>query len=178
MPLHDVSVTPLRPERFRDVLSPEGLAQFEHTIARGRELLDGRTFWNVNSTARGGGVAEMLRSLIGYARGAGIDARWVVIGGDPEFFRVTKRLHNRLHGRRRRRAARRRRARGVRAPLARRDAELLAQRVAPGDVVLLHDPQTAGMIPRAASQPACRSSGARTSASTCPTTARARRGAS
>ena len=39
-------------------------------MARGRELLEGRTFWNVNSTAHGGGVAEMLRSLIGYVRGA------------------------------------------------------------------------------------------------------------
>ena len=40
----------------------------------------------------------MLHSLIAYSRGAGVDARWVVIEGDPEFFRVTKRLHNRLHG--------------------------------------------------------------------------------
>ena len=94
----DVTVTPLAPERFRDVLSAESLARFERTIARGRELMDGRTLWTVNSTARGGGVAEMLRSLIGYVRGAGLDARWVVIGGDAEFFRITKRLHNRLHG--------------------------------------------------------------------------------
>src|SRR6266540_2717825 len=98
MGVQDVEVTPLDPERFREVLSPDGLAQFEHAIARGRELLEERTFWNVNSTARGGGVAEMLRSLIGYVRGAGPDARWVVVPGEPDFFRVTKRLHNRLHG--------------------------------------------------------------------------------
>ena len=49
-----------------------------HRAAR-RELFDGRVVWNVNSTARGGGVAEMLVSLLAYARGAGIDARWVVI---------------------------------------------------------------------------------------------------
>ena len=98
MALEDVPVTPLRTERFRDVLSPDGVARFEHTIARGGELLQSRVLWSVNSTARGGGVAEMLRSLIGYARGAGLDARWVTIGGDDEFFRVTKRLHNRLHG--------------------------------------------------------------------------------
>ena len=52
----------------------------------------------MNSTAFGGGVAEMLRSLIGYARGAGLDGRWVVVEGDDEFFVLTKRLHNRLHG--------------------------------------------------------------------------------
>ena len=40
----------------------------------------------------------MLRSLIGYVRGAGLDARWVVVGGDADFFRITKRLHNRLLG--------------------------------------------------------------------------------
>jgi trehalose synthase len=148
MALDDVQVTPLDPERFRDVLSPDGLAAFERTIASGHELLESRTFWNVNSTARGGGVAEMLRSLVGYVRGAGLDARWVTIGGDQDFFRVTKRLHNRLHG-----------FPGDGGPLgdaerevyercASEHAELLAQRVGPSDVVLLHDPQTAGMIPR------------------------------
>jgi trehalose synthase len=110
-------------------------------------LLDGRTLWNVNSTARGGGVAEMLRSLIGYVRGAGIDARWVVVPGDADFFGVTKRLHNRLHGvddgaslGDAERAVYERRCRS--------SAEQLAALVRPHDVVLLHDPQTAGMIPR------------------------------
>jgi trehalose synthase len=148
MALDDVPVTTLDPERFRDVLSPQALEEFERAIARGRELLAERTLWNVNSTARGGGVAEMLRSLIGYARGAGLDARWVTIGGDEDFFRVTKRLHNRLHGHA-----------GDGGPLgdvereiyehhASENAELLAERLRPTDVVLLHDPQTAGMIPR------------------------------
>jgi trehalose synthase len=148
MALDDVPVTTLRPERFRDILSPDGLAQFEHAIARGRELLQSCTVWNVNSTARGGGVAEMLRSLIGYARGAGLDARWVTIGGDEDFFRITKRLHNRLHG-----------FAGDGGPLgdaeravyerrAADNADLLAERLGASDVVLLHDPQTAGMIPR------------------------------
>ena len=146
MDLLDVEVPLLDTRRFEPVLTPEGAAQFARTISRGQELLAGRTFWNVNSTARGGGVAEMLRSLIGYARGAGVDARWVVIEGDAEFFEVTKRLHNRLHG-------------VEDAPLGDRErevyerccaanAELMAARVRPGDVVLLHDPQTAGMIPR------------------------------
>ncbi len=145
--LTDVTVTPLPPERFNEVLGPEALAAFAHTISRGRELLEGRTFWNVNSTARGGGVAEMLLSLIGYARGAGIDARWVVAPGDADFFRVTKRLHNRLHGV------------DDGAPLGPDEravyerwcsasAEAMARRVEAGDVVLLHDPQTAGMVPR------------------------------
>ncbi len=146
MALQDVEVTPLDPERFRDVLSPEGLAQFEHTIARGRELLADRIFWNVNSTAHGGGVAEMLRSLIGYARGVEVDARWVTIGGNEDFFRITKRLHNRLHGFPGDGGPLGDGERAVYEAVASEHADLLAQRVGPGDVVLLHDPQTAGMV--------------------------------
>ena len=148
MALEDVPVTPLRTERFRDVLSPDGVARFEHTIARGGELLQSRVLWSVNSTARGGGVAEMLRSLIGYARGAGLDARWVTIGGDDEFFRVTKRLHNRLHGYAGDGGPLGEAERAVYERCTAEHADLLAQRVAPSDVVLLHDPQTAGMVPR------------------------------
>ena len=144
----EVEVTPLDPARLRPVLTADALVGFEHTLKRGRELLASRTFWNVNSTAQGGGVAEMLRSLIGYTRGGGSDARWVVIEGNPEFFRVTKRVHNRLHGHK-----------GDGGPLGAEEraayerctdanAELLADQIRPHDVVLLHDPQTAGMIPR------------------------------
>ena len=53
---------------------------------RRARLLGGRSVLNVNSTATGGGVAEMLQALLSYARGAGVDARWLVIEGDPEFF--------------------------------------------------------------------------------------------
>jgi trehalose synthase len=146
MALVDVEVPLLDTRRFDSVLTAEGAAQFARTIRRGNELLAGRTFWNVNSTARGGGVAEMLRSLIGYARGAGVDARWVVIEGDADFFDVTKRLHNRLHGVEG--PALGDREREAYEHRCEANAELLAARLRPDDVVLLHDPQTAGMIPR------------------------------
>ncbi|HME03327.1 MAG TPA: glycosyltransferase [Solirubrobacteraceae bacterium] len=133
---------------MRSVLGLEALARFEHTLVRGRELLRSRTFWNVSSTAHGGGVAEMLRSLIGYARGGGSEARWVVIGGDGEFFAVTKRLHNRLHGHDGDGGALGHRERAVYERCCEENAELLAARISAADVVLLHDPQTAGMIPR------------------------------
>src|SRR5919199_1877036 len=97
-PLQQVEVAPLTPDRFRSVLTPEQELQLDRTIEQGRTILAGRVVWNVNSTARGGGVAEMLQSLVAYSRGAGVDARWVVIEGDEGFFRVTKRIHNNLHG--------------------------------------------------------------------------------
>ena len=40
----------------------------------------------------------MLRSFLAYSRGAGVNVRWLVMTGTPEFFGVTKRIHNFLHG--------------------------------------------------------------------------------
>src|SRR5256885_10121979 len=96
--ISQVPVAPASLTRLAGVLAPEQEEELARTIARGHALLDGRVVWNVNSTARGGGVAEMLQSLVAYARAGGVDARWVVVESEPDFFHVTKRLHNRLHG--------------------------------------------------------------------------------
>jgi trehalose synthase len=61
--------------------------------------LRGRTVWMVNSTARGGGVAEMLPTMVGLLRDLGVAAEWVVIESpEPRFFQLTKRVHNLIHG--------------------------------------------------------------------------------
>ena len=96
--LEMVEVAPHPPERFESVLEPEPFEKLADGIRTARELLGERTIWNVSSTAKGGGVVELLLPLIGYAKGAGVDARWAVIEGNPEFFKVTKRIHNLLHG--------------------------------------------------------------------------------
>jgi len=145
--LTHVSIATLPPERFLDVLDEEQYRWLELLIKRAEEFLGGRVIWSVNSTATGGGVAEMLKSLLAYARGAQIDARWLVIAGDEDFFRVTKRIHNNLHGESgdggplgpEERAS-------YEATLATNGRELAAL-VRPQDLVLLHDPQTAGLIP-------------------------------
>src|SRR5262245_45197720 len=85
-------------DQLQGLLDSEERARLDHDIACARKFLAGRVVWNINSTAVGGGVAEMLQALLAYTRGAGVDARWVVIRGDKVFFRVTKRLHNFLHG--------------------------------------------------------------------------------
>jgi trehalose synthase len=144
--LAQVPVAPVPPERFMEILGPEQAAELERTIARGRRLLEHRVIWNVNSTARGGGVAEMLASLLAYTRGAGLDARWVVIGGDPGFFRVTKRIHNMLHGSPGDGMGLGPEDDAVYRETAARNARELARLVRSGDIVLLHDPQTAGLI--------------------------------
>ena len=72
----------------------------------------------------------------------------MVITGDGEFFRITKRLHNRLHGHDGDGGRLGEAERAAYEHTCAANAELLAERVRPADVVLLHDPQTAGMIPR------------------------------
>ena len=95
--ISEVPVPAVSLERFRELLG-ERFAELEEATKRARELFAGRVIWHVNSTARGGGVAELLQSLLAYARGAGVDVRWVTISGNEPFFAVTKRIHNNLHG--------------------------------------------------------------------------------
>ncbi len=146
-PVEEVAIAARSPRRFEPVLGPDLVRAAEGRAAELRERLGPRRVWNVNSTAVGGGVAEMLPSLLGYARWLGIDARWLVIGGEPAFFGVTKRLHHALHGSsgdgRPLGAA----EREVYEAVQRHNAPQLLERVRPGDVVILHDPQTAGLAP-------------------------------
>ena len=96
-PLTPVTIGALPPDRF-EVLLGDAYGEVAAGIERARELFDGRVIWHLNSTARGGGVVELLTSLLAYARGAGVDTRWLVIDAPQEFFAITKRIHNNLHG--------------------------------------------------------------------------------
>ncbi len=145
MPLTHVPIAPLRPDRFRELLG-ERYQEFEDGIVRAREVFAGRVVWQVNSTARGGGVAELLQSLLAYSRGAGVDTRWVVIGGGPDFFRITKRVHNQLHGSPGDGGTLGDEERRLYEATLRANATELVQTVRPRDIIFLHDPQTAGLI--------------------------------
>lgn len=145
--LTSVPIAALPLERFESVIGDVAYRRLLERFARGRELLGGHAMWHVSSTARGGGVAEMLMSLLAYCRGAGIDQRWEVIEGNEAFFAVTKRIHNNLHGAPGDGRPLDGEAREVYESVTRVAGEELAERIVPGDVVLLHDPQTAGMIP-------------------------------
>jgi trehalose synthase len=133
--------------RFRSVLPAERYAELERTAQQAREALKGRVVWNVNSTARGGGVVELLRPLVGYARGLGVDARWLVIDGTPAFFELTKRIHNRLHGNEGDGGPLDERARRHYERVLADNLDAIRTRVHAGDVVIVHDPQPAGLVP-------------------------------
>ncbi|MFK5647025.1 glycosyltransferase [Ornithinimicrobium sp. LYQ121] len=148
--MRTVDVAPINLDRLDHLIGPERWAQVQRGVQAARAGLDGRVFWHVSSTATGGGVAEMLQILLAYVRGTGIDARWLVLDCPGPFFSITKRLHNALHG-----------VPGDGGPLGEQErsryeaalapnAEDLRSRLGPGDVVQLHDPQTAGLIPHLA----------------------------
>ncbi len=142
--LHAVEVPRLPVSRLEPVIGAPRYAELARAAGRLRPVLAGRTIWNVNSTAAGGGVAEMLQVLVGYVQDLDIPIGWLVITGDAEFFAITKRLHNQIHGSRSGAPLGAAEAAHYTQMLAANAVELAA-RVRPGDVVLLHDPQTAGL---------------------------------
>ncbi len=134
-------------DRFLPLLGEE---QIRDAYKLGRDVskrLDGRALWNVNSTASGGGVAEILRSVLPYVRALGINARWLVINGTSEFFHITKRIHHALHGSAGDGSELGNRERAVYERVLKANADELLRLVRPRDFVILHDPQTAGLAP-------------------------------
>ncbi len=150
MPDHDATSVPfaaLDAGRLAPLVGEDRMAHLASAAARARELLEGRRLIVVNSTARGGGVAEMLRTLLGYIRHVGIDTEWLVVGGDPEFFAVTKRIHNGLYGGPGDGLELDGRARKAYERALAANLPSLRRAVRPGDVVVVHDPQPAGLVP-------------------------------
>lgn len=102
---------------------------------------------HVNATATGGGVAELLHGLVRLQRAEGCNAGWAVIAGNDEFYAVTKYLHHLLHGQADPAPLREEGSlTAYRSALA-SQGSWLSERVGPGDVVVLHDPQTLGLAP-------------------------------
>jgi trehalose synthase len=87
-------------------LGSKSLADYTHLVGRDlvesiRELagpLKGKRVLHVSATAFGGGVSEILYTIVPLMRDAGLDAHWQVILGREEFFNVTKLMHNSLQG--------------------------------------------------------------------------------
>jgi trehalose synthase len=145
--LTSVPIGSLPVERFETILPPGSSSRVLAAVERAHRVIGNRDIWNINSTAAGGGVAEMLMSLLAYAHGAGVNSRWLAISGNEAFFQITKRIHNNLHS-----------APGDGGPLGEAEREIyesalapnlteLLDLVSPDDVVIVHDPQPAGLIP-------------------------------
>ncbi len=106
--------------------------------------LKGKVVQHINSTPVGGGVAEILNRMVPLLRELEIDTKWDVIKGGEQFFNVTKKFHNALHGRN--------------EEISRRDFEIFMETSQQnieslhtyGDVVFIHDPQPIALIKKKA----------------------------
>ena len=84
--------------KIQDYVPIVGRSTIEELMALAGKL-SGKVIQNINSTFTGGGVAEILTRMVPLLNQLGVDARWTTIGGNEEFFGVTKKFHNALHGR-------------------------------------------------------------------------------
>lgn len=94
MSLNPVSVGSKALESYRPVVGDEMIQEIKD-LAR---QLRGARILHVNATAFGGGVAELLFTLVPLMRDVGLDAHWEVIHGADSFYTVTKIIHNGLQG--------------------------------------------------------------------------------
>ncbi len=102
--------------------------------------LEGKSVQHINSTSVGGGVAEILNRMVPLLRELGVDTRWDVIKGGKQFFDVTKKFHNALHGKN--------------IDITDRDFEIFDETTKMNleevdtqeDIIFVHDPQPVGLI--------------------------------
>ena len=134
-------------ERLARLLEPDRAERLREYAESARRVLGDRTVWNMKATASGDGDSEMLFALLADGSSADVDTRSVVLDGGPAFFRITKRMHNFLRG-----------SVGDAGRLDEPERQLyetvlatnlarVAGQVRRGDLVLLHDPTTAGLAP-------------------------------
>jgi trehalose synthase len=142
-----VNVDAIPLDILEPILGPPRFAKFTALAADAAKALSDTAVINVNSTATGGGVAEMLPTLLAYARAIDVDARWLVVEGNEDYFAVTKRVHNRIYGVPGDGGDLRDVERKTYEETLAGQAEELLSVVRRGDVVVLHDPQTLGLAP-------------------------------
>ena len=145
--MQEVHISARSIELFEPLLGGDRVRALQQQAVGIRNTLGTSSVWNVNSTASGGGVAEMLHSLLRYARGMGVDVRWLVLDAPPEFFRITKRVHNAIHGSPGDGSSLGPEQAFVVDRVMHENAVALESLVRRGDIVICHDPQTAGLVP-------------------------------
>lgn len=125
--------------RIKDYIPVVGESVIEELSLLADRLKE-KTVQNINSTAVGGGVAEILIRTLPLLRDLGVNAFWDVIKGDERFFSITKKIHNALHG--------------VDVPISRDELGYFievnrqnASEIRPeADIVFIHDPQPIALV--------------------------------
>lgn len=132
--------TAIRLQNYEDIVGPDVIDELFVLAEKVRH----RSFQHVNSTPVGGGVAEILTRLVPLLRELGVQTAWDVIKGDSAFFNVTKAFHNALHGKPEEINE------GMLEIYRANQEENLRDFNFTGDVIMVHDPQPAGLIAKKA----------------------------
>jgi trehalose synthase len=126
-------------DRYAEYAGADAVEQLSQVADR----LAGLRVVHVNSTRKGGGVAEILEAMVPLMLALGLDAGWEVIEGNEDFFNCTKSFHNTLQGK----------AIQIPAHLLRsyqevnlQNAERLRPILEEADIVFIHDPQPAPLL--------------------------------
>lgn len=124
--------------RIEDYIPIVGPGTVDDLLRLARHL-ENKVIVNINSTAVGGGVAEILSRMIPLLNQLGVQSRWDVLKGDEKFFVITKKFHNGLHG--------------VRVEITNDEYEWFievnrqnAKNLSFGDIVMVHDPQPIALV--------------------------------
>lgn len=129
-------MTAPRLDDYVDIVGKERIAILRRLARR----LEGLRLVVVNSTKVGGGVAEMLNRHVPLFSELGIETRWEILEGTPEFFAATKAIHNALQG------APRELGPGMQEAFLETNRRNAARLNLEADVVIIHDPQPAALV--------------------------------
>lgn len=144
--MRTIDVAPLPLSDLESHLGELAIRRLGDGVAAAEALLDGCTVWTVTPTASASsGPAETVAPLVGYARGLGIDARWLVLDAPAEFVQISTRLTTALHGQHGDGGKLADKQRDIYEHVLASNAENVTDEVREGDVVILHDPATAGL---------------------------------
>jgi len=133
----EVKLKPIALERYKGLISTQDYAEIEKLAKN----LAGLKVIHLNTTSTGGGVAEILYTLVPLLKGVGINAHWYTTEAEKSFFKITKNIHNFLQGKRGDLSeAQRQFYLKVNEKVAKDLARVAA------DVWVIHDPQVAAVI--------------------------------
>lgn len=128
---------------YSSVIGSSTIEQLQLLASR----LQGKVIQNINSTAVGGGVAELLSRMVPLFQELGVNARWDLIKGGERFFNVTKKFHNALHGK----------PEEISPQMLETFMETSQQNINElkiyGDIMVIHDPQPIALIMKKSSMP-------------------------
>ena len=144
--MRTIDLAPLPLSDLESHLDEVAVRRLRGGVDAAHGLLGDRTIWTVTpSAAAGSGPAEIVAPLVGYARGLGIDARWLTLDAPAEFLTISSRLHAAMHGDRGDGGRLADKQRDIYEHVLASNADNVVDEVREGDVVILHDPPTAGL---------------------------------